>query len=309
MEYNTQFVAKTQVLWYISSLTTNFLGVLFMIKFWDIQIPPLTGKEKRKVYVYVPDSYEDDPGLRYPVLYMFDGHNVFFDTHATYGKSWGMKEYLDNNEVQLMVVAVECNHSPDHGRLKEYSPYDFSDDIYGHIKGKGDITLDWYIKTLKPYIDANYPTLPDREFTYIGGSSMGGLMSLYAVFARNDVFSGAMSMSPSIWVAPRKLKELIKNTEVDHVTDLYIDFGEYETSAYYDKLSLFFDIVNTAYRKGVCVNSRMVPEGSHCEASWEKQLPFAIQTLMYRADRLEEELAREARENQIKYDLPEEDAV
>ena len=165
-----------------------------MIKFWDITIPELTDDQERKAYIYVPDSYQWDKSKRYPVLYMFDGHNVFFDSHATYGKSWGMKEYLESTNTELIVAAVECNHSPDNGRLREYSPFDFNDPEFGSFQGLGDITMQWFIHTFKPYIDTHYPTLSDREHTYIGGSSMGGLMSLYAVLEYNSVFSGAICM-------------------------------------------------------------------------------------------------------------------
>jgi predicted alpha/beta superfamily hydrolase len=86
-----------------------------MVNYWDIKIPELTGEESRKAYIYLPDSYQHENAKRYPVLYMFDGHNVFFDSHATYGKCWGMKEYMDKTGLQLIIVAVECNHSPDFG--------------------------------------------------------------------------------------------------------------------------------------------------------------------------------------------------
>ena len=90
-----------------------------MIETWNVTIPELTGKEARKAYLYLPDSYWEDEGRRYPVLYMFDGHNVFFDQDATYGKSWGMGAYMDATRTQAIVAAVECNHSPDHhGRAK-----------------------------------------------------------------------------------------------------------------------------------------------------------------------------------------------
>ena len=61
-----------------------------MVKKWQITIPELTGDITRNAYVYLPESYDREPERRYPVLYMFDGHNVFFDWDATYGKSWGM---------------------------------------------------------------------------------------------------------------------------------------------------------------------------------------------------------------------------
>ena len=94
-----------------------------MVKYWNITIPELTGSEERLAYVYLPESYESEPERRYPVLYMFDGHNLFFDEHATYGKSWGLKEYMERTGTPVIIAAVECNHDADNGRLKEYSPY------------------------------------------------------------------------------------------------------------------------------------------------------------------------------------------
>ena len=88
-----------------------------MINKWQITIPELSGEEKRNVYLYLPESYSYEQEKRYPVLYMFDGHNVFFDSDATYGKCWGMKEYMDRTGRQLIIVAVECSHDPDNGRL------------------------------------------------------------------------------------------------------------------------------------------------------------------------------------------------
>ena len=82
-----------------------------MVKVWNVTIPDFTGDEPRRAYLYLPESYEQEPKRRYPVLYMFDGHNVFFDDHATYGKSWGMKEYMDFTQTPLIIAAVECNHS------------------------------------------------------------------------------------------------------------------------------------------------------------------------------------------------------
>ena len=76
-----------------------------MLEIFETEIPQLTGDELRRVYVYVPDQ----KGC-FPVLYMFDGQNVFYDEDASYGKSWGMLEYLEESEMPLIVVGVECNH-------------------------------------------------------------------------------------------------------------------------------------------------------------------------------------------------------
>ena len=180
-----------------------------MIKKWSVSYPAVNGTEQRRVYVYLPTMYEAEPDRRFPVLYMFDGQNVFFDEDATYGKSWGVADYLDYTDTPLIVAAVECNAGPNNERLVEYSPYRFDDPTYGHFDGKGQATMSWYIHRFKPFIDRSFRTLSDREHTFIGGSSMGGLMSLYALLQYNDTFSRAAALSPSIWVAPDKLAGLV----------------------------------------------------------------------------------------------------
>lgn len=252
-----------------------------MVNIWDITIPQLTGKEKRKAYIYLPESYIHEDTERYPVLYMFDGHNVFFDSHATYGKCWGMAEYMDCTETPLIIVAIECNHSPDFGRLKEYSPFDFSDPQFGRITGKGKITMDWFVNTLKPYIDERYRTLADRPHTFIAGSSMGGLMSLYAVLKYNHIFSGAGVLSPSLWTDPHKIEMLIRTAPVRKDTVIYMDYGEEEFCSHPGMKKLFNRTVSLLSDRPVLLTSRIVPGGTHCEASWERQLPFLIHTLMY----------------------------
>lgn len=152
--------------------------------------------------------YEAQPERRFPVLYMFDGQNVFFNEDATYGKSWGVADYLDYTDTPLIVAAIECNAGANNERLVEYSPYRFDDPTYGHFDGKGQATMSWFIHRFKPLIDQNFRTLPDRAHTFIGGSSMGGLMSLYALLQYNDTYSRAAALSPSIWVAPDKLSAL-----------------------------------------------------------------------------------------------------
>ena len=92
-----------------------------MIKKWSIRYPAVGGEEERRAYVYLPTMYEADPDRRYPVLYMFDGQNVFFDEDATYGKSWGVADYLDYTDTPLIVAAVECNAGANNERLVEYS--------------------------------------------------------------------------------------------------------------------------------------------------------------------------------------------
>ncbi|MCD8105130.1 MAG: alpha/beta hydrolase [Lachnospiraceae bacterium] len=252
-----------------------------MVDKWSITIPELTGGEERGVYVYLPDFYEDEPDKRYGVLYMFDGHNLFFDADATYGKCWGMKEYMDYTGTPLIIVGVECNHSPDHGRLKEYTPFSFSEPPFGEIEAKGKITMDWYVHTLKEIIDRRYRTLPDRKHTFIAGSSMGGLMSLYALLEYSRYFSRAAALSPSLWVSPKGLSRLIEEADIPEGCVLYMDYGEKELSNHKDALHDFGQIAAKLLEKGVLLNCRIVPGGTHCEASWERQIPFFMETLLY----------------------------
>ena len=146
----------------------------------------------RMLHIYLPDDLEE--GERLPVLYMFDGHNLFYDEDATYGVSWGLKDYLEKHDNRLMVVGLECNHEGNE-RLSEFSPYSFEDYTFGYVEGKGIALIDWMINELKPYIDEKYPTKPGRSHTYVGGSSMGGLMSLYIILKHSDVFSKAVCVS------------------------------------------------------------------------------------------------------------------
>lgn len=252
-----------------------------MVEKWSLSYPAYTGEEERSIYVYMPDEAQEDDEARFPVLYMFDGHNVFFDADATYGKCWGMKEYLDGTQTPLMVVAVECNHNPQNGRLSEYAPFSFTAPKLGKVVGRGHDTMEWIVHTLKPLIDERYPTLPGRRSTFIAGSSMGGLMSLYAIAAYNAVFSRAAALSPSIWFAARSLDELLRTAKLRRRTVIYMDYGSREMGNHANMQKRFGSVTRLLMERGVYLTSRIVPGGTHCEASWEKQIPFFLNTLLY----------------------------
>jgi predicted alpha/beta superfamily hydrolase len=212
---------------------------------------------------------------------MFDGHNVFFDEDATYGKCWGMKEYMEYTDTPLIIAAVECNHSPDGGRLSEYSPFSFTERNFGTIKGRGKITMDWMVGSFKPFIDQHFRTLSDRKHTFLAGSSMGGLMSLYGVLHYNKVFSRAAALSPSLWLSPDASEKMIKSSRPRKDTVIYMDYGSKEMKNHAKMFASFGKTANMLLEKGILLDCRIVPGGTHCEASWEKQIPFFIQTLLY----------------------------
>ena len=253
-----------------------------MLDKWPVTIPQLTGDEERFAYVYVPDGFDEED--RFPVLYMFDGHNLWDDEEASFGKSWGMLDFLEEHNVPLIVAAIECNHHPEQdpcgGRLSEYSPFDFRSRRWGPIKGRGKITMDWMVNEFKPYVDDNYPTMPERENTLIAGSSMGGLMTLYAICCYNDVFSRGAALSPSIGFSSRNVMDMIKNAKIGENTVLYMDYGQNEFHSHSTRRA-FAKATELLLYRGVLLETRIVPDGDHSEASWEKQIPFFVSTLFY----------------------------
>ena len=255
-----------------------------MVYTWQVTIPSLSGSEPRNAYIYLPDGWSKDSGQRYPVLYMFDGHNLFYDKDATYGKSWGLAEYMEETRTQMIIAAVECNHGPNHARLSEYSPYTFDNPQFGHVVGKGKATMEWLVNVFKPDIDQRFPTLADRSHTFVAGSSMGGLMSLYAVTKYNHIFSRAAALSPSLWVAPRKLHWLLRNADIGRDTVVYMDYGSKELGGNNQRIALYNRTAKLLVERQIRLTSRIVPNGSHNEASWQKQIPFFMNTLLYETD-------------------------
>lgn len=249
-----------------------------MVKKWNVSIPKLSGDKKRRVYIYLPESYQKNPEKRYPVMYMFDGHNVFFDSDATFGKSWGMNQYMQKSKKQMLIVGVECNHEGN-CRLQEYSPFSFENATLGNIKGKGQIYMNWLIKELKPYIDAHYRTLPDRNNTIIAGSSMGGLMALYGACAYNHVFQRAACLSPSLWVNPGKVVQMIAKAQIRQDTCIYMDFGSEEMGNHIANAEAMISTSHLLLTKRVNLAMRIVPGGNHSEASWERQIPIFMDCL------------------------------
>ena len=248
-----------------------------MVETFDVSITPygLT----RRTFVYLPDDWQTS-GKKYPVLYMFDGHNLFFDSTATYGTCWGLKEYCDAHP-NWIIAAPECNHEGNK-RLEEYCPY--QSDWFGGIAGTGHEYMEWLTKEFKPMMDKRYPTLPGRANTAIGGSSMGGLMSLYALLQYNEVFSRAAALSPSIWVSPEKLSGLVGRAKLEPGTVLYMDYGSREMGNHEGMRRGFAEMCSKVLARGIHLTSRIVPGGTHSEASWEKQLPFMFHTLMYEVE-------------------------
>ena len=249
-----------------------------MITKWELSIPRLSPELSRTAYLYLPEMYDEEPDMRFPVLYMFDGQNVFFDEDASFGKSWGLYDFLTEAAPPLIVAAVSCNPVGD-GRLIEYSPFSHTTSRLGVINARGRTMMNWLVHDFKPQIDAMARTLPDRENTLIAGSSMGGLMSLYAALDYNDVFSRAACLSPSLWVDPVKVRRMIRASEIAPDTCIYMDYGSREMGNHYRNQDALFSACQMLLHKGVDLTFRIVPGGAHSEASWQERFPLALACL------------------------------
>ncbi|MFT2091020.1 alpha/beta hydrolase [Paraglaciecola sp. 2405UD69-4] len=165
----------------------------------NVQVLPfkfaITGLDKqRTVRLYLPPSY-DTSEKSYPVVYMHDGQNLFDDLTADKGE-WGVDESLNalaaSEQFEVIVVAIDHG---DEERMNELSPWE--NKRFGVAQGKE--YMDFIVEVVKVYVDNNFRTKPERLYTAIMGSDMGGLMSHYALHAYPEVFSKAGIFSPAYW--------------------------------------------------------------------------------------------------------------
>lgn len=252
-----------------------------MTKKFDLFCTPFG--ENRTIHMYLPDEYEHSDE-KYPVIYMFDGQNLFWNEDATYGTCWGIREFLDGWWKKIIVVGVECSH---HGndRLQEYCPYTIKSRVFGTINGTGELTMRWFVNELKPFIDQNYRTWSHREATAIAGSSMGGMMSLYAVLHYNNVFGKAAVVSPAYFYKINEFLAEISDNYINSDTRIFISWGAREDSRgymrrYSNALAVELDA------RGARTFLYKQQGGRHCEAHWAKQVPMWMQFLWTDGDPL-----------------------
>lgn len=243
--------------------------------------------KNRPLHIWLPEDYATS-GKAYPVMYFFDGHNLFSNEDATYGKSWGLKEFLEGWDRDIILVGIECGHEGDE-RLSEYLPYRvWFNRFFRKFKPMGGMTMDWIVQEIKPMIDREYRTLPDREHTGIGGSSMGGIMSLFAGVHYNQWFSRAACVSSAMGFCMGPLMKDIQVSDIVPGTRFYLSWGTKE--AYGIKNPEAEDRSSKTYqwnrraaealeKKGAVVTRYCQVGGAHCEADWEKQNPLFMDFL------------------------------
>ena len=237
--------------------------------------------KNRPLHIWLPDDYWQSVN-HYPVMYFFDGHNLFSDEDATYGKSWGLKAFLEGWGKKMIVVGIECGHDG-YERLSEYLPYPANKGShFEKFLPMGEATMEWIIHEIKPMIDREYRTIPFRECTGIAGSSMGGLMALYAAAHYNRWFSKAGCISSAIGFCMRPLMKDLRGSAFSPDTRVYLSWGTKEAwglknTDREDRSSKTYGwnsrVAEHLRSCGAAVTMRCQVGGGHCEADWEKLVP------------------------------------
>lgn len=241
----------------------------------------------RRLHICLPDHY-DESDERYPVMYFFDGHNLFFDSDATYGKSWGLKTFLDGWNKDMIIVGMECSHEGD-ARLTEYCPYEKR--MFGKvIHGIGDQTFSWILNDVKPEIDRRFRTWYFREATGIAGSSMGGIMAMHGVLKYNQYFSKAACLSAGVFHNLPHYRKVLGEAQLWDDTRIYMGWGEYEAGRAPHNGNPATDtrearstrkFAQELNRKGIQTFVYFQPGGRHTEADWERQVPVFMNDLWF----------------------------
>ncbi len=231
------------------------------VRIMDTAFPMPQLETTRRIWLYLPSGYAKSK-KHYPVMYMHDGQNIFDDYTAGFGE-WGVDECADSmiRKGKPACIIVGIDNGPN--RMNEYNPYDFK----GFGKGTGDQYLEFIVKNLKPFIDQHYRTLTTSENTIIAGSSMGGLISYYAMLKYPEVFGKGGIFSPAFWTA-REIKKLtdISGDKVKGTVFFYI--GGLEGEQYVADMKEITEKLGENSKAFIyTVND---PNGAHNEAAWRK---------------------------------------
>lgn len=215
----------------------------------------------RRIWVYLPASY--DQQKKFPVLYMQDGQNLFDDSSSFSGE-WGVDECLDSlHDPQVIIVGIDNGGSK---RLNEYAPYDM--EKYG--KAEGDAYLAFIVRTLKPCIDKKYRTVRGPRGNGMAGSSMGGLISYYALLRYPKVFGFAGVFSPSFWIAPDIFGDTGKKGKKQKGR-IFFYAGKQEGESMVPLTLKAFMAMQSVSKAVMTLQIR--DDGKHNEAAWRRILP------------------------------------
>lgn len=257
----------------------------------------------RDVWVWLPPGYQAASAKRFPVLYMHDGQNVFDPSLAMNRTDWGvdeaMTQLIAQGAVREAIVVAVANTSL---RREEYMPQKavewargtrYETALQETIRRRqpespnptwiADAYLKFLVTELKPFIDGQYRTSPGRDDTFIMGSSMGGLISLYALTEYPEVFGGAGCLSTHWSIGDGLVVEYLRGKLPDPKTHrIYFDHGTEGIDADYEPYQKQADdqFQQRGYRRDVNWMSRKFPGARHDEAAWRARIDIPLRFLL-----------------------------
>lgn len=248
--------------------------------------------EPRPVDVWLPPGYEPAGDSRYPVVYMHDGQNLFEPTRSLSGADWSIAEAMTcliqaGQTRGAIVVGIWCVEQ----RVLEYMPCKALDSLqavqrFAQAHGGepwSDDYLRFLVQEVKPFVDTRYRTLPEQAHTFVMGSSMGGLISLYALCEYPGLFAGAGCLSTH-WPAGDgvMLDYLRRALPPPGRHRLYFDYGTETLDAEYEPYQLQADEALRAagYRHGVDWITRRFPGAEHSERAWRQRVHLPLLFLL-----------------------------
>jgi predicted alpha/beta superfamily hydrolase len=226
----------------------------------------------KKIWVYLPKTYHNNDE-NFPVLYLHDAQNLF-DKSTSYAEEWQVDETLDSLELNLVVIGIEHGNEK---RIDELTPFPHEK----YKGGKADEYLKFITETLMPEINERYRVNNKCSQTFIGGSSLGGLVSYYAILKYPKLFGKAMVFSPSFWYSD-EIYNFTNTIEIDKISEakFYLRAGEKEDESMVPDM---FRMKEQLIEKGLSdknINIGSIPEGHHNEALWRDLFPQAAQWLL-----------------------------
>ena len=241
-------------------------------------------RNRRDILVYLPPGYRRFTGKRYPVLYMHDGQNLFDAATAFAGVEWGMDEtaqrLIRQKLIEPLIIVAVANMGED--RIHEYAPtrgvYAQTGERKKRSRGLARQYGDFLIRELKPFIDRKYRTKREAEFTGLGGSSLGGLVTLAIGLLYPEVFTRLLVMSPSIWWDNCSICRLVDSLEEKAPIKIWLDTGTSEPG--WEKAGELRDLlVEKGWRLYDDLQFLEVEGADHSERAWAARVDPALRFL------------------------------
>jgi predicted alpha/beta superfamily hydrolase len=231
-------------------------------------------RNQRDLIVYLPPGYDDQHGRRFPVLYLHDGQNLFDGaTSFIPGMDWHVGQTADQSigsgAVEPLIIVGMYNTK---ARIREYTPTQVPK-LGG---GRADRYAKFLIEEVKPFIGREYRTLSGSEKTGIGGSSLGGLVSLYLGLRLPEAFGKIAALSPSVWWNQRVMHRFAEAANVNPRPAIWLDIGTREGPRIVQDVEHFRDVLlQKGWQLGRDLHYQRVEGGEHNEAAWAQRVgPF-----------------------------------